>query len=186
MRKAAHHSDGMVSSNPHRWTRGKRLHHHGGGVCWLFVLLWIDLWHHELIVCKKWYKNNLKEGWCGVTFCPTLACTTPWIHWRYYECYWVESSCKVVPHLNGQSEYSQASTSDKLDVDGWIQVCILPTLLAIWWSCGICFQCNSIKIENIFQLPCNDGWPEELHQPHGWGDSFFSTVLWVCWISCPP
>ena len=29
------------SSNPHRW-RGKQLHHHGGGVCWLFVLLWID------------------------------------------------------------------------------------------------------------------------------------------------
>jgi hypothetical protein len=41
MRKAAHHSGGMVSLNPHRW-RGKRLHHHGGGVCWLFVLLWMD------------------------------------------------------------------------------------------------------------------------------------------------
>ncbi len=42
MRKAAHPSGGMVSFNPCRW-RGKRLHHHGGGVCWLFVLLWIDL-----------------------------------------------------------------------------------------------------------------------------------------------
>jgi hypothetical protein len=39
--KAAHHSDVMDSSNPYRW-RGKWLHHHGGGVCWLFVLWWID------------------------------------------------------------------------------------------------------------------------------------------------
>ncbi len=59
MHKAARHSDGVDSSNPCRW-RGKRLHHHGGGVCWLFVLLWMDSWHHELIICKKWYKNNLK------------------------------------------------------------------------------------------------------------------------------
>jgi hypothetical protein len=41
MRKAARHSGGMDSLKPHRW-RGKQLHHHGGGVCWLFVLLWID------------------------------------------------------------------------------------------------------------------------------------------------
>jgi hypothetical protein len=41
MHKAAHPSGGVVSSNPHRW-RGERLHHHGGGVCWLLVLLWID------------------------------------------------------------------------------------------------------------------------------------------------
>jgi hypothetical protein len=59
MRKAACHLDGVDSLNPRRW-RGERLHHHGGGVCWLFVLLWMDLWRHELIVCKKWYKNNLK------------------------------------------------------------------------------------------------------------------------------
>ncbi len=76
MYKAARHLDGVVSSNPRRW-RGKQLHHHGGGVCLLFVLLWFDSWHHKLIVCKKWYKNNPKEGLCGVTFCPTLACTTP-------------------------------------------------------------------------------------------------------------
>jgi hypothetical protein len=42
MSKAARHSDGVDSSNPRRWM-GKRLHHHGGGVCWLFVFLWIDL-----------------------------------------------------------------------------------------------------------------------------------------------
>ncbi len=59
MRKAAHHSDGMDSLNPHCWW-GERLYHHGGGVCWLFVLLWMDSWRHELIICKKWYKNNLK------------------------------------------------------------------------------------------------------------------------------
>jgi hypothetical protein len=41
MHKAACHSDGVDSLNPRRW-RGKRLHHHGGGVCWLFVLLWMD------------------------------------------------------------------------------------------------------------------------------------------------
>ncbi len=76
MHKAARHSDNVVSLNPCCW-RGERLHHHGGGVCWLLVLLWIHSWCHELIVCKKWYKNNPKEGLCGVTFCPTLACTAP-------------------------------------------------------------------------------------------------------------
>jgi hypothetical protein len=59
MRKAARHSDNVDSPNPRRW-RGERLHHHGDGVCWLFVLLWMDLGRHKLIVCKKWYKNNLK------------------------------------------------------------------------------------------------------------------------------
>jgi hypothetical protein len=42
MRKAARPSGGMDSSNPRRW-RGKQLHHYDCGVCWLFVLLWIDL-----------------------------------------------------------------------------------------------------------------------------------------------
>jgi hypothetical protein len=37
MRKAARPSSGMDSSNPRRW-RGERLHHHGDGVCLLFVL----------------------------------------------------------------------------------------------------------------------------------------------------
>ncbi len=59
MHKAARPLGGMESLNSRRW-RGERLHHHGGGVCWLFVLLWMDSWCHELIVCKKWYKNNLK------------------------------------------------------------------------------------------------------------------------------
>ncbi len=76
MCKAARHSGSMVSLNPRHW-RGERLHHLGGGVCWLFVLLWMDSWRQETIVCKKWYKNDPKEGSCGVTFWPTLACTTP-------------------------------------------------------------------------------------------------------------
>jgi hypothetical protein len=42
MSKAARHSDCVDSSNSRRW-RGEQLHHHGGGVCWLLVLLWIDL-----------------------------------------------------------------------------------------------------------------------------------------------
>jgi hypothetical protein len=37
MRKAAHPSGGMDSSNPRRW-RGEQLHHHGDGVCLLLVL----------------------------------------------------------------------------------------------------------------------------------------------------
>jgi hypothetical protein len=37
MRKATHPSGGMDSSNTRRW-RGERLHHHGDGVCLLFVL----------------------------------------------------------------------------------------------------------------------------------------------------
>ncbi len=41
MRKAACPLGGVVSSNPCRW-RGKRLHHHVGGVCSLLVLLWMD------------------------------------------------------------------------------------------------------------------------------------------------
>jgi hypothetical protein len=69
MRKAVHHMDGVDSSNPRCW-RGKRLHHHGGGVCWLFVLLWMDSWHHELIVCIKWYKNNLKMRLTALLFDP--------------------------------------------------------------------------------------------------------------------
>ncbi len=69
MRKAACHSDSVDSSNPHRW-RGKWLHHHGGGVCWLFVLLWMDSWGHKLIVCKKWYKHNLKMKLMALLFDP--------------------------------------------------------------------------------------------------------------------
>jgi hypothetical protein len=53
VRKAARPSGGMESSNPRRW-RGKQLHHHGGDVCCVFVLLWMDSWRHELNVCKKW------------------------------------------------------------------------------------------------------------------------------------
>jgi hypothetical protein len=37
MSKANHPSGGVGSSNPRR-LRGWRLHHHGDGVCWVFVL----------------------------------------------------------------------------------------------------------------------------------------------------
>ncbi len=59
MRKTARPLGGMESSNPRHW-RGRAAPSPGGGVCWLFVLLWMDSWCHELMVCKKWYKNNLK------------------------------------------------------------------------------------------------------------------------------
>ncbi len=39
-------------------------------VCWLFVLLWMDLWCHELIACKKWYKNNLQMRLMALLFGP--------------------------------------------------------------------------------------------------------------------
>ncbi len=55
MRRAAHPSGGMDSSNPCRW-RGKRLHHHGGDVCCVFVLCVVV----SLVVCKKVPEHNLK------------------------------------------------------------------------------------------------------------------------------
>ncbi len=69
MCKAARYLDGVDSSNPRCW-RGKWLHHHGGGVCWLSVLLWMDSWCHKLIVCKKWYKNKLKMRLTVLLFDP--------------------------------------------------------------------------------------------------------------------
>ncbi len=74
MHKAARHSDGVDSLNPRGW-RGKLLYHHGGGVCWLFVLLWMDSWCHELIVCKKLYKNNLKMRLTALLFDPPRRAT---------------------------------------------------------------------------------------------------------------
>ena len=59
MHKATPPLGGVESSNLRRW-RGEWLHHHGGDDCYVFVLLWTDSWIHEHIVCKKWYKNNLK------------------------------------------------------------------------------------------------------------------------------
>ncbi len=41
MCKTARPSGGLDSLNPHHWRAG-RLHTHGGGVCYLFVLLWMD------------------------------------------------------------------------------------------------------------------------------------------------
>ncbi len=69
MRKAARPSGSVNSLNPHRW-RSEWLHHHVGGVCWLFVLFWMDSWRHELIVCKIWYKNTLKMRLTVLLFDP--------------------------------------------------------------------------------------------------------------------
>jgi hypothetical protein len=41
MRKAARPAGSVELSNPRRWM-GERLHHHGGDVCCVFVLLWMD------------------------------------------------------------------------------------------------------------------------------------------------
>jgi hypothetical protein len=41
MRKAARPLGGVDSLNPRRW-KDERLHHHGDGVCCLFVLLLMD------------------------------------------------------------------------------------------------------------------------------------------------
>ena len=62
MRKAAHPSGGMDSSNPHRW-RGEQLHHHGDGVCLLFVLFCAvssDRRHSSYV--DKYESNLLKVG----------------------------------------------------------------------------------------------------------------------------
>ncbi len=95
MCKAACHSDRVDSSNPHRW-RGKRLHHHGGGVCWLFVLLWMDLCCHELIICKKRHKNNLKMRLMTLLFDP---------HWHAPHLYLTNSGiCNVWGYLPGNPQ----------------------------------------------------------------------------------
>ncbi len=111
MCKAARPLDGVDSSNPCRW-RGKRLHHHGGGVCWLFVLLWMDLWHHELIVCKKWYKINLKMRLTALLFDPPRRAPHLWRVWYDH--------CKGTPYTMVVPD----STSDIglviVKVGGWI------------------------------------------------------------------
>ncbi len=107
MRKSARPLGGMDSLNPHHW-RGKWLHHHGGGVCWLFVLLWIDSWRHELIVCKKWYKNNLKMR-STVLLSDPPSCTPYLLHtWEYiHGCkfnYFPQNS-KINPYYESTNNY---------------------------------------------------------------------------------
>ena len=78
MRKTAHPSGGMDSSNPRRW-RGERLHHHGDGVCLLFVLVCAvsSGRRHSSYVDK--YESNLKVTVIDETKCPTQACTIPYL-----------------------------------------------------------------------------------------------------------
>jgi hypothetical protein len=81
MRKAACLSGGVDSLNPRRW-RGKRLHHHGGDVCCVFVSCVVV----SLVVCKKVPEHNLKVNifpyyntirLIGIIFWPTYTCTIP-------------------------------------------------------------------------------------------------------------
>jgi hypothetical protein len=60
MRKAACHLGGMDSSHPYCW-RGKRLHHHGGDICCVFVFCVMrSLLVVSLIVCKNVPEHDLK------------------------------------------------------------------------------------------------------------------------------
>ena len=68
MRKAAHPSGGMGSSNPCRW-RGERLHH-GDGVCLLFVQMCRLVWSSSLVVCRQVPQNNLKMRLKMLLFAP--------------------------------------------------------------------------------------------------------------------
>ncbi len=70
MRKAAHPSGGMGSSNPRRW-RGKQLHHHGDGVCHVVCAFLCSFW---LVTCQS-YSSYLRFR--GVTKWATQACTIP-------------------------------------------------------------------------------------------------------------
>ena len=80
MRNASRLSGGVESSNPCHW-RGKRLHHHGGDVCCVFVLVSSGCCHSSYV--DKYQNITLRYTFnhtiwlTGVTFCPTLACTIP-------------------------------------------------------------------------------------------------------------
>jgi hypothetical protein len=66
MHKNAHPSGGVDSSNPCRWRDGW-LCHHGDGVCKAICAFCAV---SQLVTHQSGSLN-------GVTFCPTLACTTP-------------------------------------------------------------------------------------------------------------
>jgi len=57
MRKAAHYFGSMDSSNSRRW-RGERLHHHGDGVCLLFVLF---VPSHLVVFTRHMYLDKYKR-----------------------------------------------------------------------------------------------------------------------------
>ncbi len=109
MCKAARPLGGMDSLNPRCW-RDKRLHHHGGGVCWLFVLLWMDLWRHELIACKIWYKNNLKMRLTALLFDPPTRAPYHLTDWRFcLFLVWINSTWR---HFNDFPLNGVSSTID--------------------------------------------------------------------------
>ncbi len=109
MCKAACPSGGVDPLNPRRW-RGERLHHHDGGVCWLFVLLWMDSWCHELIVCKIWFKNNLKMRLTALLFDPPTR--APYLyHITHFICF--EITCELIVRINS------IPSSSRFVINGW-------------------------------------------------------------------
>ncbi len=60
--------------------------------CWLFVLLWMDSWRHETIVCKNWYKNNIKIRLSALLCAP---------HWGapYQQLGWLPKLCNTMPAM---------------------------------------------------------------------------------------
>ncbi len=78
MRKDAHPSSGMDSSNPHRW-RGKRLHHHGDVVCHVVCAFCAVLSGScHLSYVDKYGRITLRWGY-GWTKWVIQACTIPWV-----------------------------------------------------------------------------------------------------------
>ena len=57
--------------------RDERLHHHCCGVFYSLCVV-AGFRCHKVIVCRFWYKNNLKDKVNSITLCPTLACTIPY------------------------------------------------------------------------------------------------------------
>jgi hypothetical protein len=74
MRKAAHPSGGMGSSNPCRG-RGERLHH-GGGVCLLFVFL-----HDFTLIASVVGESVIGHGIGGIVIPAKMARLAKARHW---------------------------------------------------------------------------------------------------------
>ncbi len=162
--KAARPLGGVDSLNPCRW-RGKRLHHHGGGVCWLFVLLWMDLWCHELNVCKKWYKNNLKMRLTALLSAPDWRAPYPLCIQNSFSLY----ISLIPPNFFLSLSLSIESPLGPTPLDGCCQssfqlrnVFILHILAFLSSESAISAQKTSIfmrwRSSSVHNLPTDDHW----------------------------